>query len=83
MEEQVLKEIKVLYNEISEEDFIKLGMADTDGKIAILDALAEQATADGKMFLVAQIQKIISLLKYSSVSNSDAENVKEGVNYHD
>lgn len=83
LEEQVLKEIKVLYNEISEEDFIKLGMADTDGKIAILDALAEQATADGKMFLVAQIQKIISLLKYSSVSNSDAENVKEGVNYHD
>lgn len=81
--EQVIKEIKDLYNEISEEDFIKLGMADTEGKIAILDELAERATSQSNMWLVAKIEKIISLLKYSSVSISDAGNVKEGANYHD
>lgn len=74
MEEQVAKEIKALYNEISEEDFIKLGMADTEGKIAILDGLAENATLNGNMWLVAKIEKVISLLKYSNVSISEDEN---------
>jgi len=83
LQKRILDEIKGLQSLISEEDFLKLAAADPIDKIAILDGLAEKATAKGNLFLVAQIQKIISLLKYSSISISDAENVKAGENYHD
>ncbi|MBD5584503.1 MAG: type IV secretory system conjugative DNA transfer family protein [Clostridia bacterium] len=83
LQKQIIKEIEGLRRQLSEEDFLKLSMADTEGKIAILDELAEQATAVGDVFLVTKIEKVISLLKYSGVSIVDTGKTKEVVNYHD
>lgn len=61
--EQIDGEIAELKGKISEQDYSSLILA--DDKIVLLNGLAERATKSGNLFLVIQIEKIISLIKYS------------------
>ena len=71
---QITKEIEALRVELSEEDFLKLVDASVSTKIMMLDALAEKATAENNMFLVAHIEKVLTLLKRNNYELSIAEN---------
>lgn len=62
-----LDELKTL---ISEADFLKLGVADNATRIKILDGLAEQATANGNIFLAMRLEDMISFFKYSAESDN-------------
>ena len=84
LQKKITKEILSLKSKISEDDFIKLAAAETSGKIAMLDELAERATEAGNIFLAAQIERIIGFLKYASREEA-TENLRNngGVNAND
>ena len=62
LKKQIEADIKNLQSHLSEEDFIRLGIADTRNKIMILDELAEQAMIRGDIFLSMSIDKLIVIL---------------------
>lgn len=83
LKQRVITEIDGLKGRISEADFIKLALANTYDKLKILDELADAATNNGDMFLVAQIEKIISFLKYDVAYVENEETIRAvGVNYN-
>ncbi len=74
-ETQINEEISKLKGKIPDDEYILLGMATMAEKIQLLDALAEQATMGGDIFLAMQIEKIISLIKHCL--NVSVNSVKE------
>lgn len=60
--QKYLDELKLL---VSEGDFVKLSMATSEGKVRILDELAEKAMADGNPMLAMKLEGMISFFKYT------------------
>lgn len=76
LEEQISEQIDKLKGKIPEDEYVLLGMASVYEKIQLLDALAEQATHDGNVFLVMDIEQVIGFLRHC-LNNSFAENPQE------
>lgn len=70
---QIKEEIADLQGRIDEDDFLRLAVADVSGKIEILDALAEQATQDGDIFLAMRLEKVLGFLRHGSLGQTDGE----------
>lgn len=64
---KVASSIEKLKKRLKPDDFIRLAAADVNGKIFILDELADNAMMNGETFLAAEIDKIRSFL----ICNSD------------
>ncbi len=79
LKRNVQKRLDELRTLISETDFLKLSVADNAGRVKILDELAEQATASGKIVLAMRLEDIISFFKYSvpELENRSAADVNE------
>lgn len=81
LQAKVAKEISALQGVIREEDFMRLALADVKGKIEILDALAETAALDGKLFLVTRLEKVLGFLKRSGAAFEEDTLKNEEINY--
>ncbi len=77
LQAKINKMISDLQAKISEEDFLRLAIADTKGKIEILDEIAEQATHQGDLFLAMQIENVLGLLKQSGNGVVPDEQINE------
>ena len=71
LDEQIAQQIGKLKGKIDDDEYTLLGMATSSEKIRLLDALAEQATAKGNIFLAMEIEHVISFLRHI------IQNVKE------
>lgn len=60
--QKYLDELKLL---VPEADFIRLAVASSEGKVRILDELAEKAVEDGNPMLAMKLEGMISFFKYT------------------
>lgn len=75
LQSQIAKEIADLQGRISEDDFLRLAIADVKGKIELLDGLAEKATQEGNVFLAMRLEKVLGFLRRSDLTEADFDDV--------
>lgn len=80
LRKKILHYLDKLKDKLPLEDFTRLAAADTQGKIFILDELADGAAMNGNMFLAADIEKVRSFLIDSGAKISEAEAAAELIN---
>ncbi len=79
LKKKIQKCLNKLKSLISEDDFLQLAVSTTEGKVRILDELAEKAMAEGNIMLAMELEGMISFFKYT-VPALEEQALSEGTN---